>query len=90
MRLGSRFRGSDSVARMTRNFQFQIKHLFRARHLGFIGHEGVIFENTVSIWTNGSITTTMNVAIRAWSVKDERLCKTLIDGKAIWKEKLVG
>ena len=32
-RLDSRFRGSDIVVPVTRDFQFQIKHLFRAGHL---------------------------------------------------------
>ena len=41
------------------------------------------------IWTNGSITTTMNAPIRAKSVKGEPLMQTLEEGKAIWREKFV-
>ncbi len=36
-RLDSRFRGSDIVVPVTRDFRFQIKHLFRAGHFGSFG-----------------------------------------------------
>ena len=47
------------------------------------------------IWTNGSITTTMNAPIRNERTHQGKICEgrtpmqTLEEGKAIWREKFV-